>query len=1085
MSAAASGPAASAPGDDARNGDTDAPGTLAWLRTRLLLDTDGDGFADTLAQPVWLASGRGPEDVDAAVAAAAELLTVLADGALRLAVDVRTRGDAAPGFAIGEEPLETPDVARSRGEAHSLYATAGARIDTFGPALHVSAADGAALYGAVTSWLDAARTTGSGTGGTGGTGDSLSSDASHRFAPSGGVAESLAVALRLALDHTHAPERIIAPFDQAAVRTAVDQAIPAGAWEVRRPEPLQRDALEIVGHDTEALRCACRWYADHYPRLADGTWIDDLEDRLTRLVRGRTREGRAAAAAAASAAARRAGATPTVAELPYPPASAPRWQGVPVRNSARDGARQHWSFAHTWEGERLLATAATLAAKLATTLPRGHEPLEIEAFASEPAPVRTQLAQRLAAAFVSVAQPIAEVRVRHAYRPALHWLLEEVEPLLTGAAALRVSVGAASAAQGAEDRWFRELYPVAELLEAQRPGLRVELALGPAEPAPRFVAEILDARAVVTRTTALAPLLADSPLTTGGTVPIAGGGLRVSSAGCVIAQVLVPTDAEAFWNWFAREVVPALTADLDASAEPHFHEIAIVAALSEPDERLALDHETDSVLEALHEDVYFGLLEAFDQALAADRPRRLNPGRILPFIRGRPERATTARVTVRAWGSDRIGVTTASGTFVAAPASDASVRLQALRGRGGAVHGLALAVDRDAAVERLEWASRACPESFPAGIAIRVSSTTERASQLSFGPFGGAADPMSVPRRPLLPDEVMQHVRALARALPSLRAAAPQESALGRPLPVLELGWPAGPAVSRARRAAWKPTVLVSCRQHANEATSTNAFFAWLPELLHDPAILRRVNLVVHPLENPDGAHLHAALCSIAPNHMHHAARYTAFGADLQAEPRVRGAVIGESLMRRAAAARWHPVLHLNNHGYPAHAWVRSQTGFVPRGFADWSLPVGHLTIVTTHGRCLDEAAAQRTRIAEAVADALQADRAVRERTRAQVERARRYRPQASVPFSYTAGFPFWLNHRPHPAATRSPAALDAEPTAALEPLVTIITEVPDETVAGDAWDACVRAHVAVNEAVMRTLMATLAPDAPRPTGGS
>lgn len=299
---------------------------------------------------------------------------------------------------------------------------------------------------------------------------------------------------------------------------------------------------------------------------------------------------------------------------------------------------------------------------------------------------------------------------------------------------------------------------------------------------------------------------------------------------------------------------------------------------------------------------------------------------------------------------------------------------------------------------------------------------------------------------------------------------------------MLELGRPAGPAVSRARRAAWKPTVLVSCRQHANEATSTNAAFAWLTDLLHDGELLRFANVVVHPLENPDGARLHAALCSLAPNHMHHAARYTAFGADLQSEPRVRGETIAESRLRHASAARWRPLLHLNNHGYPAHAWVRPQTGFVPLGFEDWSLPVGHLTIVSTHGNDEGAASALRTTLAQDVAHALRADAGVRRRTYRQVARSLRYRPFANVPFVYHQGFPFWLNHRP-----RLEPPAESAPRAALAPLVTVITEVPDETVAADDWLACVRAHVAVNGAVVRALLGWLRSDvdggsAPRAT---
>jgi hypothetical protein len=171
----------------------------------------------------------------------------------------------------------------------------------------------------------------------------------------------------------------------------------------------------------------------------------------------------------------------------------------------------------------------------------------------------------------------------------------------------------------------------------------------------------------------------------------------------------------------------------------------------------------------------------------------------------------------------------------------------------------------------------------------------------------------------------------------------------------------------------------------------------------------------------------------------------------------VRGEVIPESRLRHETARRWRPQLHLNDHGYPAHGWVRGQTGHVPRGFADWSLPVGHLTILISHGRDEDEDAALREALAEAAAAALAADAEIGARTRAQLRRSGRYRAHAGTPFEARDGLPFWSRHRFRAADA---AAL------ALAPRLTLITEVPDETVAGAAWDACVRSHALVNEAV-------------------
>jgi len=294
------------------------------------------------------------------------------------------------------------------------------------------------------------------------------------------------------------------------------------------------------------------------------------------------------------------------------------------------------------------------------------------------------------------------------------------------------------------------------------------------------------------------------------------------------------------------------------------------------------------------------------------------------------------------------------------------------------------------------------------------------------------------------------------------------ESVLGQPLVALETGHPATPDVSRARRARWTPTVLISARQHANEPTSTQAVLALLESELERPHLTRALNLVVHPLENPDGARLHAALCSLAPNHMHHAARYTAYGADLQTDPELHGRIIGESAQRRDAWRRWRPLVHLNNHGYPAHEWVRPQTGYVPAGFANWSLPVGHLTILTLRHAVAAPAQALLEALRERVAKVLDAERAVSDLTRSQVARSSRYRPLAATPFRFARGLPFWET-----VAAPQDAVDDV-----FAPPLTVITEVPDETVAGARWHACTTAHRRIDEAVLISLAQALAASA-------
>ncbi|MGY2893858.1 M14 family zinc carboxypeptidase [Deinococcus sp. UYEF24] len=232
--------------------------------------------------------------------------------------------------------------------------------------------------------------------------------------------------------------------------------------------------------------------------------------------------------------------------------------------------------------------------------------------------------------------------------------------------------------------------------------------------------------------------------------------------------------------------------------------------------------------------------------------------------------------------------------------------------------------------------------------------------------------------------------------------------------------------------------ILVTGGQHANETTGAAAAVQ-----LIGPLATGRLPFAVLPLENPDGAALHRALIQFNPDHMHHAARYTSLGDDL--ESRVRdGKPRWESRGRVWAARAVQATLHLNLHGYPAHEWVRPYSGYAPFGFESWALPAGFMTILWHHPGLAEQA----RRMANAIAARLQQLPDVVEHA----ERACRANAAHSVRPHYELiqGLPFILTEQP----------------AALCPL-TVITEAPDETVYGEQFRMFVRAQLAVCEAAV------------------
>jgi len=131
---------------------------------------------------------------------------------------------------------------------------------------------------------------------------------------------------------------------------------------------------------------------------------------------------------------------------------------------------------------------------------------------------------------------------------------------------------------------------------------------------------------------------------------------------------------------------------------------------------------------------------------------------------------------------------------------------------------------------------------------------------------------------------------------------------------------------SQAKQTTMKPTVVYSARQHANEVSSTSHVLKLAELLLTDSAYrdkLNKVNVVIHPITNPDGAQLAYDLQKATPNYMLHAGYLGSLGVDVVAGQWETDPVYPESGIRPKIWRTWLPDIFLNPHGYPTHEWVQ------------------------------------------------------------------------------------------------------------------------------------------------------------------
>lgn len=136
---------------------------------------------------------------------------------------------------------------------------------------------------------------------------------------------------------------------------------------------------------------------------------------------------------------------------------------------------------------------------------------------------------------------------------------------------------------------------------------------------------------------------------------------------------------------------------------------------------------------------------------------------------------------------------------------------------------------------------------------------------------------------------------------------------------------------SPAKEETLKAVIVYSGRQHANEVSSTNHLLRLAEELVRDPAtraMLKKVNVVIHPIDNPDGANLSMDLMHIDPDFLVHPGYHGALTADVQSGLWETDPIYPESRTRRQLWEQWLPDSFINPHGYPSHEWVQPFSGY-------------------------------------------------------------------------------------------------------------------------------------------------------------
>jgi hypothetical protein len=677
-----------------------------------------------------------------------------------------------------------------------------------------------------------------------------------------------------------------------------------------------------------------------------------------------------------------------------------------------------------------------------------------------------------------------EIKVLNAYKPGLSWLMEEILPELEKLSSLHtLEVGYppfAPAAKGLEmkSRWLQELFPGPELVSRSL-GLdesRVRISRRAAQ---KTVYEIraLNSKGRILFKSGLSPVWTAFQYMSGepelGFVHPTTGGIKLRQGARVILDEKLQTDREVFWRLFQERWLPLLERQMrrrikEESAlgqNAFWEEIRLDVSIDETDERLALGDERVCPMEALHEDLYFVLLDAFSSfSKRHGLPDILHLGRIVPRVLSkakggipsagliakplawsRPPRDPARSRTSRSLFSSLTFENGAWGFELRESASDGL--LTAAKSRG-------FKVERSGKNRLRLWLK--APEFKPPHRWL--------SSSISKAP----------PKNRLLKaTEVLRWIQRLGR-LECIGVWQASHSLQGRPLWALEAVLKKRDTLtSIAKMRLLKPTFLFNARHHANEVSSTNAtlFMAWVlgtTQLGLD--LLKHVNVAWIPLENPDGVATLEELLPYGRDHKLHAARYNALGVETYGEYFVDEPRFPEALAKARLWRRWLPDVMIDHHGVPSHEWDQPFSGYAPFRFREFWIPRNFVYACIPF---INEPGHSHHRMAKGLATLLgKAMTGMPEIIRQNRDLASRYRRYARGPEPDT--FP---DSKGEPLLVLPPLGRTYRTNFAVRyPHVTrseIILEVPDEGASGRSLELCVQAHLKAEEALLHAFRRT------------
>lgn len=788
-----------------------------------------------------------------------------------------------------------------------------------------------------------------------------------------------------------------------------------------------------------------------------------------------------------------------------------RYPGTVFRSYQEPTEIARRRFDLPWEAD----TLRQLFNRQVLPLIRPGDEVQLEAALSEDAPFRQGLAAELAQAVAQRGGRLMSSVIVCAYKPGLSWLSEYVAPRLDAANLGRLVIrfrplltagqqdwantagatpsyhlepsGEQAAALDPPLRPMMELYPcddiLAQQLQISRDRIIFEEYQGSEDLTYQVVAQDNQGRELlrdVWRNRYRQRFLLDQ-FPQAGSVQSNTGWLKATINGRTVVDLCFKTDQETIWDCFQQEVLPYFGALVHQRAggrphpsqQPYFSQLVLEASASEPEYQLNFRQGIISSLCGLSEDFYFVGLEYFKLLGRISGDGELDaPGLILPIVKavpGPPSFSFCHQDQAAPGPMIRRG-----GQELHPPLGPRDLSLHISQVRAGD-DGLELVFDiQSDLLPAAQVSALARVISAGLGEVHQLLSGYSRVSFRFCGQVYTASPPPSPPAKSVAISQIdLKEGQVIGyedylkiidqlKLVERLRVFKAGQSYLGREIYGIELRSSRPGYTSLTKQLNRNPSLYINNRHHANEVSSTNAAFVLLRQLLSDPQLTRlddRLNLVIVPLENPDGAAVHHRLQADNPQWTLHCARYSGIGREFYHEHFREDTIHVEAHALTRLWRKWLPDVVTDNHGVAKNEWDEQFFGYIHPSYRGFWLPrsllYGYFWCVADQEFSMNIPLNQVYQ--DAVADVVQADEEISALNREWQDRfekyAHRWMPKMFPAEYYRDMINYWIYY-PHDPAHRY--------TSVRFPWITTVnftSEIADEGAQGEYLRLCGRTH--------------------------